>query len=67
MTQTEMIEQALLEGAEITALEALQSFGCLRLAARIADLKAQGMEINSERRTTSNGANVAVYSLASSS
>jgi len=30
----------------LTALEALQRFGCFRLAARIADLKTEGMHID---------------------
>jgi len=45
MNQTEAILMYLKEGNPITPLEALREFGCMRLAARIADLKAQGYQI----------------------
>ena len=35
-----------LSKASITPLEALQKYGCLRLAARINDLRASGHQIN---------------------
>jgi hypothetical protein len=35
----------------ITAAEAFTEIGCLRLAARIADLKAEGYNIRSDRVT----------------
>jgi hypothetical protein len=47
MTQLEAIKAHLLSGKSITSLEALFQFGCLRLGARIYDLKRQGMKINS--------------------
>jgi len=47
MNQTEAILEYLQEGNPITPLEALREFGCMRLAARIADLKAKGYEITS--------------------
>jgi len=47
----------------LTALEALEA-GCgMRLAARIADLRAAGHIIDSETITTPNGARVARYVL----
>ena len=43
--QSKMIAAHLKAGNTITALEALQKFGCFRLAARIADLRKIGMRI----------------------
>jgi len=48
MSQTQAIKQHLESGKAITPLEALQSYGCLRLAARISDLRDQGMNIRTE-------------------
>ena len=45
MSQNETIRAALLAGRAITPLEALHEFGCLRLAARIRDLRQTGMDI----------------------
>ena len=46
-TQNQMIASYLLKGRGITPLEALNKFGCLRLGARIADLKKMGLPIDS--------------------
>lgn len=46
-TQTEAILQYMKEGNSITAFEALNLFGCMRLAARIGDLRADGYVIES--------------------
>ena len=46
MSQCEDIKAHLQAGYSLTALEALQRFGCFRLAARIADLKKEGMHID---------------------
>ena len=43
--QAKMIAEHLKAGNMITALEAFQKFGCLRLAARIADLRSEGLKI----------------------
>lgn len=51
MSQTSMILQHLEENGSITALEAGERYGCLRLAARIADLRALGYEIEREMET----------------
>lgn len=45
--QTDLIRAHLEAGGEITPLEALDRFGCLRLAARIRDLRRDGLEIES--------------------
>lgn len=43
--QTKLIEKHLKKGKSITPIEALNLFGCFRLAARIADLRKSGMHI----------------------
>ena len=65
MTQTDLIRQHLESGAEITPLEALDRFGCLRLAARISDLRRDGLEIESTTGEA-NGKRFARYRLAGS-
>lgn len=44
-TQNDMILLDLIKGREITALQAVGNYGCLRLSARIADLKGHGHKI----------------------
>lgn len=46
VTQNELILAALLDGDELTPLDALNRFGCLRLAARISDLRRDGFQID---------------------
>ena len=50
-SQTNQIRQHLESGKTITPLEALEMYGCLRLGARIYDLKSVGMPIKTERIT----------------
>lgn len=45
MTQTEMIRAHLEAGREITPIDALEQYGCFRLAARIKELRNQGLPI----------------------
>jgi hypothetical protein len=45
MTQTQKIYNYLKTGKKLTAIDALNKFGCFRLAARIADLRNQGHTI----------------------
>lgn len=47
MTQCQKILEYLKEYGSITPLDALKEFGCMRLAARIADLIHQGYQIDS--------------------
>ena len=47
-SQTDRILEYMLSGKSITPLEALNLFGCLRLGARIADIKARGYLVYSE-------------------
>ena len=47
-TQCEFLLQYLQKFGSITPLEALNAFGCFRLSARVADLRADGHVINTE-------------------
>ena len=47
-------------GRDITAIQALNKFGCFRLASRISELKKSGYDIQSEM-ITSNGKRFARY------
>lgn len=47
-TQTEQIRNYLEEGGELTQLDAIVLFGCLRLGARIWDLKKIGVPVKKE-------------------
>lgn len=50
-------------GKHLTAIEALNRFGCFRLAARIKDLKDDGHCIDSQMVELPNGKKVASYCL----
>tara|TARA_Y100000814_G_C12355286_1_gene407971 strand:- start:190 stop:474 length:285 start_codon:yes stop_codon:yes gene_type:complete len=63
MTQAQKILNHLQNGNSITAIDALNNFGCFRLAARISDLKKDGWDIKSEPWTTPGGATIAKYTL----
>jgi len=62
MSQIQLIRQHLEDGHAITAMMALNMFDCFRLAARIADLRNQGLDIIT-RKITRSGKNFASYSL----
>lgn len=63
LTQKEQIKAHLLSGRSITPLEALNQFGCMSLAQRIAELKGEGMEINSTPKKVGENKRVAQYQL----
>lgn len=63
-TQAEQILDALKQGRRLTALDALKEFGCMRLGARVNELKNEGLVIEVERVKTSAGKSVASYYLA---
>ena len=62
-SQNAAILRYLQAGYALTPREALDLFGCFRLGARIADLKAKGHAINSELVTVDGGKRVAKYTL----
>ena len=47
LSQTERIRKHLQSGRSITPLQALNLYRCMRLGARIYDLKRQGLNISS--------------------
>ena len=47
-TQNQQIKEYLEAGNKITPIEALNMFGCFRLASRISDLKKQGLDIKTD-------------------
>lgn len=53
----------MLERGPVTAIDALQQTGCFRLAARIADLRAAGHDIETNTITTPMGKHIAQYTL----
>lgn len=61
MTQKEMILRHLRDYGTITPVDALREYGCMRLGARIYDLKRAGYSISSELMESVNryGARVA--------
>lgn len=62
-SQCNMIAKYLKDGNKITSLEALNLFGCFRLASRICDLKERGMNIGKNIITLANGKRVCEYYL----
>lgn len=54
MTQADMILNYMRENRSITPLDAIREFGCLRLAARIADLERNGWVIQHGREQSVN-------------
>lgn len=60
-TQCNRILAHLKKGLTITSLEALQMFGCMRLASRISDLRKRGENIVVDRVKLANGKSVAQY------
>lgn len=63
MSQLTNILTDLQQGHKLTALDALQRHGCLRLAARINDLQRQGYPIHSEMIKVGKKKSVARYFL----
>jgi hypothetical protein len=62
-TQAGRILEHLRAGNRITALEALDAFGCFRLAARIHELRRDGWGIQERTVETRGGKRVAEYSM----
>ncbi len=62
MSQATQILDMLKRGP-VTAMDALDQAGCFRLAARIADLRRDGHDIQTETVTTPTGKHIAQYKL----
>jgi hypothetical protein len=63
MTQTDRILAHLQAHQSITPIEALELYGCFRLAARISDLREAGHQIETETVRGPNGKHWARYHL----
>lgn len=63
MSQNQQILDHLKNNPSITPLEALQKFGCFRLAARIHDLRDKGHEIETYTMEDEHGTKYARYVL----
>jgi hypothetical protein len=63
MSQNKQIADYLNKGKKLTTLDALTKFGCFRLAARISDLRNDGMNIATKIITLENKKQIAQYSL----
>lgn len=61
-SQAEQIAMFLQSGHELTPIQALELFGCFRLAARIKDLRQRGLPIETLEREA-NGKRFAAYRL----
>lgn len=61
-TQNEQILTYLSKGKGLTPIDALNKFGCFRLAARISDLRTQGYTIWTNT-VTKNGKTFASYKM----
>jgi hypothetical protein len=59
--EAHILEAMLIQGCRLTPLTAWRRYGCLRLGARIYDLKRKGFRINKRMVKTSGGAHVAEY------
>lgn len=64
VTQASRILAHLRAGNRLTPLDALERFGCFRLAARIHELRREGWDISERAVETASGKRVAEYSLA---
>lgn len=63
-SQKEKILEYLLTGESISPLEALNMYGCFRLGARIAEIKADGFLVHTEMfKDPGTGKRYAKYSL----
>ena len=63
MSQNKQIADYLNKGKKLTPIDALNKFGCLRLAARIADLRNEGMNIVTNTIKLENNKQIAQYSI----
>lgn len=54
MNQTERILMYMRDFGSITQLEAMRDLGCMRLGARVYDLKREGYNIRREMETSKN-------------
>ena len=63
MSQNKQIADYLNKGKKLTTLDALNKFGCFRLASRINDLRNDGMKISTKIIKLDNKKQIAQYSI----
>ena len=63
MSQNKQIADYLNKGKKLTTIDALNKFGCFRLASRINDLRNDGMNIKTNIIKLENKKQIAQYSL----
>jgi hypothetical protein len=63
MSQNKQIADYLNKGKKLTTLDALNKFGCFRLASRINDLRNEGMNIKTKIIKLENKKQIAQYSI----
>ena len=63
MSQNKQIADYLNKGKKLTPIDALNKFSCFRLAARIADLRNEGMNIVTNTIKLENKKQIAQYSI----
>ena len=63
MSQNKQIADYLNKGKKLTPIDALNKFGCFRLAARIAELRNEGMSIVTKTIKLENKKQIAQYSI----
>jgi hypothetical protein len=63
MSQNKQIADYLNKGKKLTTLDALNKFGCFRLASRINDLRNDGMNIKTKIIKLDNKKQIAQYSI----
>jgi biotin operon repressor len=62
MKQIDVIRSLLMQGNSLTPMDALNNFGCFRLAARIKELREEGLKIETLKERK-NGKSYAKYQL----
>lgn len=63
-SQCAQIYNFLMQGHHLTSLDALNLFGCMRLASRIHDLRDKGIDIQTKKVRVPSGKIVTQYSIA---
>lgn len=63
-SQKKMIWSALKAGDTLTAIDALERFGCFKLATRVSELKREGYPIAVKMIRTDTGKRIASYTMA---
>ena len=63
MSQNTRIKEWQNDGNTLTPLQALEKFGCFRLASRIHDLRQDGLDVQTNFIKHENGNRFAIYEL----